>query len=124
MTLTEVGPAFASTTFSCTVLVEPYSARSSASVPALWPTPPVTTSPNGCGPTGTVGAATRTVHTPVAGALTSTSSSTLRVSAVSAAPPVVENPPANTLPLYAVAPLVTVRLRLLTSWMAAAGLPG
>ena len=62
------------------VLAEPYSARSSASAPAPLPTPPVSTSANGWGPIGTAGAATRTVHRPVAGAFTSTASSTLTLS--------------------------------------------
>ena len=73
-------PAFVSITSISIVLLEPYSARSSASAPAPFPTPPVSTSANGCGPIGTVGAATRTVHTPVAGAETSTHSSTLTLS--------------------------------------------
>jgi hypothetical protein len=75
-----VAPALVSVTRSSTVLVEPYSARSSARVPAEVPTPPVMHRPNGCGPMGTAAASTRMVHTPVAGAPTSTASSTLRSS--------------------------------------------
>ena len=56
------GPlALVSMIWSCTVLLEPYSERSRASVPAPFPTPPVIASPKGCGPIATVGASMRTV---------------------------------------------------------------
>ena len=47
-------------------------------------------SANGCGPTGTEGAETRTVQMPVGGEATSTASSTFRLSRL---PPVTETPP-------------------------------
>jgi hypothetical protein len=96
VTLTEDGPALVSVTRSSITLLEPYCARSSARMPAFWPTPPVTHRPKGWGPTGTVGAATRIVHRPAEGTATVTSSSVFRMSV---APPVTDEPPVKTLPL-------------------------